>query len=165
MADQKELPEKFKAEELDSLFPESKITDTAQLAAVASGNAADYLYAGIILSEHINVKSGVSSACAVVAAFSCELYLKSIIYSTGKNRITGHSLEELFNEVPTNIRNEILNKVEQYDPQNYFMTGLRDNGDAFTKVRYLFERERIRFSPSFLLSFAQILRDYIALKG
>lgn len=165
MAEKKGVPDTFKIEELDSLFPESQITDATQLAAVARENASDYLYAGRVLYEHIGIKSGVASACAVLAAFSCELHLKSIMYSTGEKKVSGHSLEELFNKLPTNIRDEILNEIERNDPENYFMSGLKENSDVFASVRYLFERTRTSFNPWFLLSFSQLLGGYIASKG
>lgn len=40
-------------------------------------------------------------------AFSCELYLKSLI-SDGESRASGHDLEELFNELPND---ELRDKI------------------------------------------------------
>ena len=158
-----DLSESFKQEDIDMLFPKSKITDTTQLANTAQANATNYLSAGKILFNQIKDNPNLNIPCATVAALSCELFLKSIHFKnmTQHKEIKGHNLEKLFKDLHDDDKNEILNRIKPNDPNNYFEVFLSENKEVFPELRYFYEEGRSDwFNPRLLVLFAQVLHDY-----
>ena len=74
----------------------------------------------------------------VNCAFSCELYLKSIL---NEGRIIGeHKLRKLFKRLDK-IWKTIIIQLMEYDNVNIFYYFLKQSSDAFEKWRYIYEKE------------------------
>ena len=74
-------------------------------------------------------------------AFSCELYLKSLI-SDGESRARGHDLEELFNELPNDELRDKIQNYPQFKGDITFHKHLSEYKNTFTNWRYIFEHNR-----------------------
>lgn len=91
--------------------------------------------------------------------FSCELSLKGLlIYSETEKNIHTHKLKELYNYLPTNMKNEIKTKYEVggYNLDNL----LAEINNQFCEWRYAFEKP-VSIPISELICFAEILYDYL----
>ncbi|MBR2408739.1 MAG: hypothetical protein IKB07_07250 [Lachnospiraceae bacterium] len=92
----------------------------------------------------------------VNCAFSCELYIKSMLNEG--NVVRGHKLEDLFNQLDDKWKGVIIRLME-YE-EIVFCHFLKQSSNAFEKWRYIYEREederRIYFV--FLKKFAVTLQ-------
>ena len=100
-------------------------------------------------------------AFAVNAAFSCELYLKAIfIHNSPVDEFPcGHKLDELFDLLPNNIQNALINDFSKRCSTD-FHSFLHDSGDAFVEWRYALEKG-VSINITALTTFAETLEKYI----
>lgn len=92
-----------------------------------------------------------------LAAFSCELYLKTILLLYGKDA-HGHKLLELYSKLPEVEKIKIIKFFEVYDlSQEKFTKELEDISQAFVVIRYSNELKSIAFNGKFLAYFLNIL--------
>lgn len=83
-----------------------------------------------------------------IAAFACELYLKSLIYLDGRHggkEIRCHDLCKLIDSLPSEIRKSL------YALNQSFENGLAPLAESFTEMRYAFEFNA--FNKEYLLIF------------
>jgi len=93
----------------------------------------------------------------MVAAFSCELYLKAILLANGVHK-TGHKLIYLFNELPHHDQQTIMNFfVEHGRAKEDALRDLDDMSEAFVGIRYSHERTGFFLNAQFLALFLEIL--------
>ena len=164
MSERNGLPETFNENDINVLFPKSEVTDTVQLANSSRACAVAYLNAGDILFAQIKINSTLVLPCTINAAFSCELFLKSIVYSNMAQYkpIKGHNLEDLLLMLPCDTKNAILDIINKHDTNNYFKAFFDENKNAFVDLRYFYEKGRSEFfNPEGLLTLARVLNDYI----
>ena len=91
-------------------------------------------------------------------AFSCELYVKALLlFYEIKNEKT-HCLVELFNILPEDIRKAIINSTHLSNSSS-FESELETASKVFVEWRYAHENATVSCNPSFLLNFAEALRD------
>ena len=97
--------------------------------------------------------------------FACELYLKSILKA---NDITssGHDIEKLFNQLPTElqktIENEFLNEAKSIYVFNSieFNELLKKISFGFEFWRYLYEDENKEFEDKYPFSYSKNFLDF-----
>jgi len=94
---------------------------------------------------------------SMVGAFACELYFKTILMSYGIHK-TGHSLMKLFNELPENEKQAILDffSSEDYNTDNT-LRNLDEVSEAFVEIRYSHERTGIVYDALFLGLLLEVL--------
>lgn len=83
-------------------------------------------------------------------AFSCELYLKSLLYKDNK-RIEGHGLAYLFSELDVTLRNRVseISKIDEAEIKNL----LEQHSNLFQNMRYRFEYKQYSKSYSMPIQF------------
>lgn len=92
-------------------------------------------------------------------AFSCELYLKSIL-SNGRDKICGHNLYTLYAKLPNNIKTQLQANTSGYTENSSFEETLKKNATIFEDWRYYFEEDKhLGVSILFLESFTNVLHD------
>ena len=102
----------------------------------------------------------------VNSAFSVELFLKAVIKErTGECR--SHKLSDLFNRLPIEIQQEIMNDTNHSD----FETQIERFSDAFVDFRYIYEDIfktkdlNLKFWEDFSSAIYKIVPTHIARKG
>lgn len=102
----------------------------------------------------------------VNSAFSVELFLKAVIKErTGECR--SHKLSDLFNRLPIEIQQEIMNDTNHSD----FETQIERFSDAFVDFRYIYEDIfktkdlNLKFWEDFSSAIYKIVPTHIAQKG
>lgn len=104
-------------------------------------NAEDYFSASQIIIKH---DSNLFSVAYVNVAFSCELYLKSIIFQfkNDNTRIKEHKLYELYKMLPPDLQVEIeTNCTFQFELKDRFELFFQEVSEAFVFTRYIHERK------------------------
>ena len=89
------------------------------------------------------------------AAFSCELFLKSLLYGFETRFNNIHELERLFKLLTTDYIAQNI-AIENRDTE--FPLRLHEQNKAFEIYRYMSELKGIIGDPIFLLAFADILK-------
>lgn len=92
------------------------------------------------------------------AAFSCELFLKSLLYGFGTNFKNTHGLKSLFELLPKGEQIYIENNIAIENREVEFHLCLEEQNNAFPEYRYMCEAKAITGNPLFLLAFADILK-------
>jgi HEPN domain-containing protein len=92
------------------------------------------------------------------AAFSCELFLKSLLYGFGIDFKNTHGLKNLFEFLPQSEQSYIEENIAIENREREFQLCLREQSDAFVEYRYMCEAKAITGNPLFLLAFADILK-------
>ena len=97
-------------------------------------------------------------------SFSCELFLKAILYGFGIDFKNTHGLKNLFEKLPENkqsfIKKSFIKKnILMKNTEEEFMRCLAEQNEAFTQYRYMCEAKSIVGNPKFLFAFADILKD------
>ena len=98
----------------------------------------------------------------IICAFTCELYLKSILYKEQISFERVHNLDELFyllkKETQDFIEEETINGLRHYAPNRKydFKISLKDNGNAFVQTRYFYEKN-LSIDYLFLNVFVKVL--------
>lgn len=121
--------------------------------------------------EPKNIKTGVMShmvACIVNSAFSCEVFIKSLLVHHGKTveEIHGHELyklwakyKELDIEGASNVEQTVKNVFNSKN-DNMFDECLKNISDAFFKWRYIYEKHGATIHIQFLRIFREALRTF-----
>ena len=91
-------------------------------------------------------------------AFSCEVYLKTIIFYFGPSIPKTHDLKRLFYLLPEDIRDNIQ---KAYNNPSKFANDLDDTKEYFVTSRYLYEKESWRFNIDFIVWFRKKLREVV----
>lgn len=91
-------------------------------------------------------------------AFSCEIYLKTLLYCFGISHPKVHNLKKLFNLLPKDIQEKIR---ESYDNPLKFDNNLENAREYFATSRYLYEKEDGSFSFTFIEWFCKKLKETI----
>lgn len=92
---------------------------------------------------------------AVCAAFSCELYLKYIVFMETGKHIRGHKLELLFKECSDRSQQSLIER------RNDIFEVIQRNSDHFVKARYAHEEDIFSFRQQELLQIAETLSGYV----
>lgn len=108
----------------------------------------------MILSEYSN------PICTNIA-FSCELFLKSILFEKEIDCRKEHDLYKLYNLLPTENKKVIkkLHKSGNINKQS-FELNLKEVGKAFVVLRYAYEKKRIAYNLQFLMELIIALDEY-----
>lgn len=91
-------------------------------------------------------------------AFSCELFLKALLYGFGIDFQNTHGLKNLFEKLPKNEQEYISNNIAIENRDVEFSLCLQEQNEAFVAYRYMCEAKAITGNPCFLLAFAHILK-------
>ena len=91
-------------------------------------------------------------------SFSCEVYLKTLLFYFGSSIPNIHDLKKLFNLLPENIRDYIQ---KAYNNPTRFTNDLDDTKEYFLSSRYLYEKEAGNFSFVFILWFREKLKEVV----
>lgn len=98
-------------------------------------------------------------------AFSCELYLKCLLFANQIVVKNEHNLFELFNKLPKEIRDQIKKSHPCGNiSREEFITNLKEIGEAFPAFRYVYEKKEMAFNAQFLLELADLLHARITEK-
>lgn len=92
------------------------------------------------------------------AAFSCELFLKALLYGFGIDFSKTHGLKDLFEKLPQNEQDYIAKNIEIENREKEFYLCLNEQNNAFIEYRYMCEAKAMTGNPVFLLAFAHILK-------
>lgn len=91
-------------------------------------------------------------------AFSCELFLKSLLYGFGIDFKKIHGLKNLFELLPRSEQSYIENNIAIENRNVEFQLCLKEQNEAFPEYRYMCETKAITGNPLFLFAFADILK-------
>ena len=91
-------------------------------------------------------------------AFSCELFLKSLLYGFGIDFKKIHGLKNLFELLPQSEQSYIENNIAIENRNVEFQLCLKEQNEAFPEYRYMCEAKAITGNPLFLFAFADILK-------
>ena len=91
-------------------------------------------------------------------SFSCELYLKALLYGYNTDFGNMHGLKDLFEKLPNDIQNYVANNVAIDNREREFSLCLAEQNSAFVTYRYMNEAKAITAHPVFLFAFAHILQ-------
>lgn len=91
-------------------------------------------------------------------AFSCELFLKALLYGFGIDCKNMHGLKDLFEKLPESEQAYISNNIAIKNRDAEFPLCLKEQNEAFVEYRYMCEAKAITGNPLFLLAFAHILK-------
>lgn len=98
-------------------------------------------------------------------AFAIELYLKSLILKLSAIPATGHSLVKLYEHLPASAQSSIFSRTAQTFggllTEATFAENLASIDKAFVEWRYMFEKGRADFKPSFAHGLALAVRDEV----
>lgn len=102
-----------------------------------------------------------SNAVLTNVSFACELYLKHLLLSQKINYKSEHSLDKLFNKLPS----EMQESLKQLHPCtntsiDMFERELTDVAKAFTIFRYMYERGNIAYNLQFLMELLFTLHTF-----
>ena len=92
------------------------------------------------------------------AAFSCELFLKAILYGFDINFGKTHQLEKLFALLPERAKDYIKQNIAIENKEIEFLQCLNEQSKAFEMFRYSCEVKCIAFKIDFLPALADILK-------
>lgn len=107
-----------------------------------------------------------SQVCSI-ASFSCELFLKSILYNNLICCRNEHDLLKLYNKLPENSKNYIK---EHHPKSNLnidleidsFENNLKEIGKSYDVFRYSYEKEGYACNSLFLIELLMTLKNYCA---
>lgn len=95
-------------------------------------------------------------------AFSCEVFLKTIIVIEGK-KVKGHKLKELWNELNPCYAQMIMDELKSVTEleQDDILASIENISNAFAEWRYLYEVKGRSIYIGFLNDFAWVLREQV----
>ena len=93
-----------------------------------------------------------------IAAYSCELFLKSLLFGFNIDFGKTHKLKDLFELLPKREQFYIEKNIAIENRKRDFQSCLSEQNDAFVEYRYMSEAKAIVGDPVFLLAFADILK-------
>lgn len=135
-------------------------TDLKALADSSFRHGVEYMEAAIYVMER---RPDYGSVIGANMAFSCELFLKSMLYAENIDVKKKHNLFELYKLLPDNMQNTIktaFKEVPMRGDQNFELL-MSEVGDAFVFQRYAHERNRLTVDGATLFGLAAVLRAII----
>lgn len=127
-----------------------------KLTAVAYHEATQHLY------DNFGTVSYKMAPVGSTAAFACELYLKALLAKTQNGQTTGHKLNALYAQLPTDISSDIEDTTNHSYPfttrHETFSDCLAEISNAFAELRYIYEYSAYKINFTFLFSFLAALR-------
>lgn len=91
-------------------------------------------------------------------SFSCELYLKALLFGYEIDFGNTHGLKNLFDKLPLDIKDYISWNIDIDNREREFELCLAELNEAFVTYRYMNEVKSIAANPRFLFAFAHILK-------
>lgn len=91
-------------------------------------------------------------------SFSCELYLKALLFGYEIDFGNTHGLKNLFDKLPHDIKDYVSRNIDIDNREKEFQLCLAEQNDAFVTYRYMNEVKSIAANPRFLFAFAHILK-------
>ena len=101
--------------------------------------------------------SSLMSVILTNISFSCELFLKSILYYYEIDFKNTHGLEKLFKMLPPDISEIISKTIPIENRETEFPLALKEQDEAFVSYRYMCEAKMLTGKPIFLFNFATTL--------
>lgn len=96
-------------------------------------------------------------------AFSCEVFLKSLLVFSEIEFGKEHELKELWSLIPPSLKDDINNEITlmgiEFEDENGFNDLLERSSNAFAKWRYIYEFSGLSGYPGFLRAFSDALRE------
>jgi len=124
--------------------------------ALSTLESANEFFVIYLISNHKNffvdnLKISCGTSSMAIAAFACELYLKSLIYynSEDSKLNKNHELYKLYKMLPTEYINELNKNVILFNVPN-MDAGFKEINKLFEKCRYFFETKRSVVNYDFL---------------
>lgn len=128
--------------------------DKIQLAINTFKLANKYFEAAKLLLKNIDLMPVVLSNIS----FSCELYLKALLYGYNIGFDDIHGLKDLYNKLPEEVKDYIASNIAIDNREREFPLCLSEQNKAFVVYRYINEAKLITANPVFLFAFAHILK-------
>ncbi len=103
----------------------------------------------------------------VNGAFSCELFLKSLLVFSKIEIKKMHELADLWEALPEVIRDDIKQELTsriEFREENGLEGMIVSVSNAFAKWRYEYEHEKLKVNPGFLHAFGDSLREICCMK-
>lgn len=142
---------------IDIIEQADKFLDVAMYSIGSDYNDGFYVGEKISEDELMKYLFPKEEVTAIVnCAFSCELYLKSML-NDGRV-VYGHKLKDLLNQLDGSWKNIVIELMEY--KEEIFDYFLKESSDAFEKWRYIYERkdEEKKIYFVFLKEFAFVLK-------
>lgn len=132
-----------------------RTTDKVQLAIKTYDLANNYYEAAkILIKKHIELMPVILTNIS----FSCELYLKALLYGYNTDFGNVHGLKDLFEKLPKSEQDYISQNIAIENRDKEFHLCLAEQNKAFVEYRYMNEVKAITAHPIFLFAFADILK-------
>jgi len=125
-------------------------------------SAKEYHLAGTVLLQKFSAEFEgenilLMNPMCVMAALSCELYLKSLLLKHCIYK-KGHKIKELFDYLPEEVKQSIITKLGSKGiSKEDFLIELDEASEAFVVIRYANERTGMAYNPGFLGSLLEAL--------
>lgn len=106
-----------------------------------------------------------SVPCVVNAAFSCEMFFKSLLHQMKiqYGRKNGHNLHSLYKLLPSKVQNIIAKFCGNQKDNAVFENWIENHAEDFVDIRYLIERDGwTAISPMSMLTIAENLSTITA---
>ena len=132
-----------------------KKTDKIHLAESTFRLACEYFDASAFLLQR---KTHLMPVILTNISFSCELFLKALLYGYNIDFENVHGLNNLFQKLPDAEKDYIENNIAIENKEIEFKLCLKEQNDAFVVYRYMNEAKAITANPKFLFAFAHILK-------
>lgn len=136
--------------------------DCASMASGALRSGNDFYQVALCYGIHNPRQAVLGTAVTCNLVFAAELYLKTLIYRSGRKPPRGHNLERLFEAIDENEQSEVIASCLPHlrrQTADEFMLSLREIGNAFSVLRYSYERTGYVLDFLFVLSLAEALHD------
>ncbi|MCL2569239.1 MAG: HEPN domain-containing protein [Oscillospiraceae bacterium] len=130
--------------------------DSASLAKSAYKNA-DEFFAVAIFLERRDRRRLITFIANL--AFACELYIKSLIYSSGETPKQTHELKDLYDQLDERIKKRIV--CEMNLPESEVFQVLGEISGSFDYARYSHERLALAFNDEGLKQFTLAVKNAI----
>lgn len=137
--------------------------DSAMVAYSCAKNADSFYQLSHKALSSFDTEPGFSPAIQACLAFSCELYLKTLLYLSKKSPRRIHNLGLLYKRLDLEIKNQIyeLHPKGNCPPNllpNYFDLQIKEWRKGFEVLRYSHERQGYACNFQFLLELSDTLR-------
>lgn len=148
------------------------ITKERDLIATRTFNSACEYFAGASVLQHnphfnlFNEPVLLLLPGFTLSAFSCELFLKAILYKTTNISFDSikfkykHHLDKLYSAIPDEIKIQIINNFSKYEyDENQLVAALKQNDGIFQDVRYDNEKTGVYSISNFMETLSCVLLD------
>lgn len=154
-------PAYFQMEKNEEFILETE-KDYIEMGKRAYKSAEEYFY--IFEKCYDMIFNGNHNALCTNISFSCELYLKSLLFYEKIDCMKKHDLSELYSMLPSKIKKDL----KELHPcgnssKNRFELELKELGKAFIVFRYAYERKRLAWNMQFLIELVLTLKSYTSI--